>query len=128
MSGVRRRWRARNNVRHGKMKLLFDQNLSPQLARLVSDLYPGSIHVRNIGLREAADSEIWDYALSNGFMIVSKDSDFRARSMIDGHPPKVILITLGNCATEEVEDVLRRNHQAIDTFAADPTKSFIALG
>ena len=58
------------------MKLLFDQNLSPRLPRLLADLYPDSVHVRAIGLREATDSEIWEYAKQHGFVIVSKDSDF----------------------------------------------------
>jgi predicted nuclease of predicted toxin-antitoxin system len=44
------------------MKLLFDQNLSPRLPGLLSDLYPGSVHVREIGLAEATDTAIWNYA------------------------------------------------------------------
>ncbi len=38
------------------MKLLFDQNLSPRLPRLLADLYPESVHVREVGLREATDA------------------------------------------------------------------------
>ena len=109
------------------MKLLLDQNISHRLARRVSDLYPGSTHTRRIGLREAPDSAIWDYALNNGFMIVTKDSDFQARSMIDGHPPKVVWITRGNCSNDEIESILRDNHQAIAAFHANPTKSLITL-
>jgi predicted nuclease of predicted toxin-antitoxin system len=30
------------------MKLLFDQNLSPRLPRILIDVYPESIHVREI--------------------------------------------------------------------------------
>jgi predicted nuclease of predicted toxin-antitoxin system len=33
------------------MKLLFDQNLSPRLARLLADIFPDSTHVREVGLR-----------------------------------------------------------------------------
>ncbi len=40
------------------MKLLFDQNLSPRLPRLLSDLYPDSIHVREVGLKDATDTTI----------------------------------------------------------------------
>ena len=43
------------------MKLLFDQNLSPRLTRLLADIYPESIHVRDVGLREADDLVIWEY-------------------------------------------------------------------
>jgi predicted nuclease of predicted toxin-antitoxin system len=64
------------------MKLLFDQNLSPHLICLVEDLYPGSIHVREVGLRAAEDNVIWEYAKQNGFVVISKDSDFQARSLL----------------------------------------------
>lgn len=48
------------------MKLLFDQNLSPRLPRLLVDLYPDSVHIREIGLRDATDTQIWEYAKING--------------------------------------------------------------
>ena len=79
-------------------------------------------------MEEASDSAIWDYAIANGFTITTKDSDFYMRSKVDGHPPKVIWITLGNCSTSEVESLLRDNYQVIAAFLADPTKSFIVLG
>ena len=59
------------------MKLLFDQNLSPRLTSLVSDLYPGSVHVRDVGLRDADDSVIWEYARQNGYVVISKDSAWK---------------------------------------------------
>ena len=33
------------------MKLLYDENLSPRLVRLLEDLFPNSIHVRDVGLK-----------------------------------------------------------------------------
>jgi len=72
------------------MKLLFDQNLSPRLPQLLADLYQGSVHVREVGLLDAQDSEIWAYAKLGGFAIVSKDSDFQQRSLLCGSPPKFI--------------------------------------
>ena len=59
------------------MKLLFDQNLSDQLVTLLADLFPNSTHVKTIGLNTAADTELWDYARDNDYLIVSKDTDFR---------------------------------------------------
>jgi hypothetical protein len=55
------------------MKLLFDENLSPQLVRLLDDLFPDSVHVRDVGLK-AADPVVWKYAQDNFLMICSKDS------------------------------------------------------
>ncbi len=37
------------------MKLLFDENLSPKLPRLLADLFPGGTHVRDCGLKGLAD-------------------------------------------------------------------------
>jgi predicted nuclease of predicted toxin-antitoxin system len=51
------------------VKLLFDQNVSPWLSRTVSNLFPDSVHVREIGLQVAGDAVIWDYAARYGFAI-----------------------------------------------------------
>ncbi len=42
------------------MKLLFDQNLSSALVGRLSDLYPGSTHVKTLGMMKAEDGVIWD--------------------------------------------------------------------
>jgi predicted nuclease of predicted toxin-antitoxin system len=89
------------------VKLLFDENLSPRLAPALSDLYPGSVHLRDCGLRGASDIEVWQYALENSFAIVSKDSDFSQRSFLLGSPPKVIWLRIGNCTTTRADFVLR---------------------
>lgn len=70
------------------MKLLFDENLSPRLPGILAKEYPGSMHVRDVGLRGANDRQIWDYARAQGFAIVSKDTDFRERSFVEGFPPR----------------------------------------
>jgi predicted nuclease of predicted toxin-antitoxin system len=109
------------------MKLLFDQNLSPRLPRLLADLYPGSVHVRAVGLRDADDSSIWIYAQQNDFVIISKDSDFQQRSLLYGSPPKFIWLRLGNCPFKTVEELLRKHSATIHTFALDRTRSHLML-
>jgi predicted nuclease of predicted toxin-antitoxin system len=98
------------------MKLLFDENLSHKLVALLSDIFPDSVHVRDIGLKRANDSEIWEYAKNMELSIVSKDSDMHQRSSVFGHPPKIIWIKLGNCSTDEVEKLLRKHKVSIKTF------------
>ena len=109
------------------MKLLFDQNLSPDLPRAFADLFPGSLHVRQIGLRDADDSVIWDYARQNGFAIVSKDSDFQFRSLLYGSPPKFIWLRVGNCSVKTIQDLLRRHAASLLTFDADPAQAHLIL-
>ena len=72
------------------MKFLFDQNLAPQLAKNLQDLYQESLHIRDIGPDTASDDAVWDYAKVHNFTIVTKDSDFPRLSVLYGHPPKVI--------------------------------------
>lgn len=109
------------------MKLLFDQNLSPRLPSILADLYPDSVHVREVGLRDAQDTDIWDYARLNGFVIVSKDSDFQQRSLLYGHPPKFIWLRVGNCTVRLIEELLRKHSAAIYTFNQDAVKSHLML-
>jgi predicted nuclease of predicted toxin-antitoxin system len=78
------------------VKLLFDQNLSHRLARTLNDVFPHSLHVRDVSLKAADDSVVWAYAREHDFVIVSKDADFHQRSFVFGAPPKVIWVRLGN--------------------------------
>ncbi len=101
------------------MKLLFDENLSSHLVDLLADCYPGSCHVRSVGLERGDDSAVWDYAAAHGFMIVSKDADFHQRSLLFGPPPKVVWVHVGNCSTSTIENVLRRHVGDLANFEQD---------
>jgi predicted nuclease of predicted toxin-antitoxin system len=109
------------------VRLLFDQNLSPQLVNALAGHYPNAIHVRDVGMTAADDATVWAYAAAQGLTIVSKDSDFHQRSLVYGHPPKVIWIRRGNCSTATIAALLRDHHVALTAFAADPEAAFVAL-
>lgn len=110
------------------MRLLFDQNLSPRLVSAVADLFPESVHVRDIGLQRGVDAEVWAYAAQHGLAIVSKDSDFHQMSFLLGHPPKVIWIRRGNCSTRTIETLLRTFEHEIIAFLDDSEAAFLSLG
>ena len=107
--------------------LLFDQNLSFRLVRLLEDIYPGSAHVRPLGMDQADDLVIWQYAAANGFIIVTKDTDFYQRSLLQGHPPKVVWLRVGNCSTSRAAALLRARLTDVETFNADASASFLVL-
>ena len=109
------------------MKLLFDENLSPQLVTSLSGDFPGSAHVRVVGLERASDEVVWTYARENGLVIVSKDSDFHQLSFVLGHPPKVVWIRKGNCSTTSVDLLLRERRSDIIEFEQNEDASFLAL-
>jgi predicted nuclease of predicted toxin-antitoxin system len=109
------------------VKLLFDENVSHRLAPSLSTEFPGSTHVRDVGLRGADDRQIWDYARDQGFAIVSKDTDFRERSYVAGAPPKVVWLDVGNAGTEAIEGLLRNERARVERFAASEESSFLIL-
>lgn len=107
------------------MKLLFDENLSPSLPGLLRDEYPDSAHVREVGLRGASDRRIWEHARDNGFVIVSKDDDFRQRSFLEGAPPKVVWLQVGNAGTAPIADLLRAQAPQLRRFESEDESSFL---
>jgi predicted nuclease of predicted toxin-antitoxin system len=110
------------------MKLLLDQNISYKLVNRLADVYPESKHVRQVGLGEADDLAVWNYAKDKDFVIVSKDEDFHQRSFLSGSPPKVVWLRLGNCTTQDIEDALRRNRMTLTDFAAQEEAAFLVIG
>jgi len=84
-------------------------------------------NVREIDMRDATDTQIWEYAKTHDFVIVSKDSDFQARSLLYGSPPKFIWLRVGNCPVKPIEELLQKHSIAIHTFAQDEAQSHLML-
>lgn len=78
-------------------------------------------------MQSKIDPIVWDFAKDNNLMIVSKDADMHDLSLVLGNPPKVIWLRLGNCSTQQVENVLRRDFDAIKLFYEDESLSLLAL-
>ena len=101
------------------MKILFDQNISHRLIQYVHDLYPEAKQVRELGIEDATDREIWKYAKKEGYTIATFDADFYDFSLIWGHPPKIIWIRSRNQTTIEIERLLRKHYSSIIDFSRD---------
>ena len=71
-------------------RLLLDENVSERLVRAVAARYPDSLHVRMLGLHGAADLNLWDLAIREHCVLVTKDEDFVTLSVLRGAPPKVV--------------------------------------
>ena len=78
------------------MKLLLDENLSRRLVPFLQQDYPGSSQVLLLGLGSATDTEVWQFAKDEGFVIVTRDADFEELSLVWGQPPKVIWLKTRN--------------------------------
>ena len=109
------------------MKVIFDQNLSPHFVGQLSDLFPDSSHRSIVGLERAGDGEVWAYARANDFIIVTKDADFGDATVMQGFPPKVIWLQLGNCTTRQIADALRSNYSAIAALGTDSSIGILTI-
>lgn len=109
------------------MKLLFDQNLSHRLCRLLNDVFPEAEQVRRAGLDRASDDSIWDFARRGGFIIVTLDADFADIAALRGAPPKVVWLRCGNQPTAVVERLVRDRAGLIASFVKDADAACLEL-
>ena len=109
------------------MKLLFDENLSRRLVDGLSSAFPGSADAVGVGLGGRSDEDVWDYAKSNEMVIVSKDNDFADMSVLRGHPPKVVILRMGNAPTASVLSLLLENRTLLQRFNSDAPISRLDL-
>ena len=109
------------------MKLLFDQNLSRRILPKINEFFADSTHVVHLDMDRENDIVIWDYAKKHDYIIITKDKDFLQRSVLMGHPPKVIHIALGNCGVETIAALILTKVSQIKAFAKHRSKSYLLL-
>jgi predicted nuclease of predicted toxin-antitoxin system len=109
------------------VKLLLDENLSHKLVPRLVAAFPDTAHVDGAGLHGQPDVAVWRHAADHGFVIVSKDDDFRQLSFLRGHPPKVVWLVVGNAGTAVIANVLLRNRRRLEAFADDPDEALLTL-
>ena len=103
------------------MTLLFNQNISARITKLLKEDFPLCTQVTLVGLANATDIAIWQWAKSNQHCIVTFDSDFLDILTLRGFPPKIILLRTGNRRTAEIAKVLKEKKDVIAAFLSDQT-------
>ena len=109
------------------MKLLFDQNLSPKLAKYFEGHFIASQHLMDFGFDASDDLTVWEFAQKNGFTIITKDSDFNNLVSFLGFPPKVIWLRRGNCSTKIIRDIIIENFETIKAFINDLDNGILSI-
>jgi predicted nuclease of predicted toxin-antitoxin system len=101
------------------MKLLFDQNISFRILKIIPEQYSNSSHVKKEGLINASDKQIWDFAKLHNYTIVTQDSDFNELNVLYGYPPKIIWIRAGNIKTIALLNILSDYYDDLEKFISD---------
>jgi predicted nuclease of predicted toxin-antitoxin system len=78
------------------VNFLVDAQLPPALALWLVQQGHTAAHVEDLGLRKAEDTEIWQYALRTGALIITKDEDFAERTARTTTGPIIVWLRIGN--------------------------------
>lgn len=88
------------------MKFIVDAQLPPALARHLEEQFNVQArHVRDLGLRDAADASIHRYARQSTSIVITKDSDFVELVHRHGVPPQVVWVTCGNTTNSNLQRI-----------------------
>lgn len=101
------------------MKILLDANISFRLKSKLASHFENIEHVDWLDIKQpASDVDIWHWAKSKDFLIITNDDDFYHFSNVYGFPPKVVLLKTGNQSTNNIAQVLIKHindiHQLCD--------------
>ena len=101
--------------------LWLDAQLPPQLAAWLRNVRRiDAKALRELGLRDAGDRELFDAARANNVIWLSKDADFVELVSRLGAPPKLIWVTCGNVSNEALQGLLtQRLSAALDVLQTD---------
>ncbi|MGP1385905.1 MAG: DUF5615 family PIN-like protein [Thainema sp.] len=89
------------------MTIWIDAQLSPAIATWINSTFGvTALALRDIGLRDAEDPEIFEAAKAQGVIFMTKDSDFV--DLVDrfGSPPQIIWLTCGNTSNAQLREIL----------------------
>jgi predicted nuclease of predicted toxin-antitoxin system len=86
------------------MKFWVDAQLPPMLAQWLSTEYGvDALSLRDLGMRDAQDLEIFQAAQQAQTLVISKDSDFVELVSRHGPPPQLLWVTCGNVTNRQLQ-------------------------
>jgi predicted nuclease of predicted toxin-antitoxin system len=94
------------------MIIWIDAQLPPSIAAWITENFAiEAFALRELGLRDSEDEEIFDAAKIANAVVMTKDSDFI--SLLDrlGSPPKIIWLTCGNTSNANLKRILNSTLQ-----------------
>jgi predicted nuclease of predicted toxin-antitoxin system len=98
------------------VRLLFDQNISFRIISKIKLKFPEAKQVRELGIENYSDLEIWKFAKEKEYTIVTFDGDFYDLSNFKGFPPKIIWLRFGNTKTDFIASIINSRLSIINDF------------
>lgn len=89
------------------MKIWVDAQISPEIAGWIESTFDIlTVAIRDLGLRDAEDEEIFNEAKKADIVVISKDRDFILLLDRFGRPPKIIWLRCGNTSNKRLKEIL----------------------
>jgi predicted nuclease of predicted toxin-antitoxin system len=89
------------------MIIWVDAHLSPAIAAWITTTFGiTAFALRDVGLRDAEDPEIFEAAKTQEVIVLTKDSDFVDLANRFGAPPQIIWLTCGNTSNARLKEIL----------------------
>jgi predicted nuclease of predicted toxin-antitoxin system len=117
------------------MKIWLDAQLPPALAPWLQTTFGiEAVAVRDMGLRDSKDPEIFAAAGKADAVVMTKDRDFVELVERNGIPPQVLWVTCGNTTNAQLRkiltsvfaaalDLLLKGEKVVEISEAPPTQS-----
>ena len=91
------------------MKFWLDAQLPPTLAKFLSEEFNVQADpLRELGMRDADDMEVFEKARDKNVTIISKDSDFVELVQRLGSPPQLLWVTCGNVSNKHMRHIFTK--------------------
>jgi predicted nuclease of predicted toxin-antitoxin system len=92
------------------MKLVVDAQLPRRLARELAAAGHDAVHTLDFPTaNRTPDKQIVALAMRENRIVVTKDNDFVASFLLQGAPPKLLLISTGNISNDQLSKLLASN-------------------
>jgi len=95
------------------VNFLIDAQLPPGFVRWLTNQGHTAEHVNYLSLTDSEDITIWNYALSNGSIIITKDEDFAERASRTAAGPVIVWLRIGNSTNRALAQWLEPRWAAI---------------
>lgn len=109
------------------MNFLVDAQLPRRLAEWLRERGHDACHTLDLAKgNRTSDAELCMLAANEDRIVVTKDDDFVQGFMVNGMPPRLLLVATGNIANAELLALWRRHIDTIE--AAFHSARFVELG
>lgn len=109
------------------MRFLVDAQLPRRFCEWLNEVGHDAVHTLDLPRgNRTTDNEILDAAEREQRVVVTKDDDFVQSFLIAGRPARLLLVSTGNIANSELEQIVREH--VVEIVQALEAAAFVELG